>query len=130
MCTFNVTEEYGADPAKIKWNVVRGDNASLKVEFLENDEITYYDTSDWSYSATTYDPSGDVLDELEVVEHNGYVEIKADSSITENWGSGYKGVVAELRFDLQVTINSIPKTIWSPVVGTVYVIGDITPGGL
>ena len=130
MCTFNITEEHGADPAKIKWNVVRGDNASLKVEFLENDETTYYDTSDWSYSATTYDPSGDVLDELEVIENDGYVEIKADSSITENWGAGYKGVVAELRFDLQVTINSIPKTIWSPVVGTICVIGDITPGGL
>ena len=45
-------EVFGADPARIKWQIVRGDTSPLRVEFLEDDEITYFDTSDWSFEAT------------------------------------------------------------------------------
>ena len=42
MCTSSI-EKYGANPANIQWTVVRGDSATLKIEFLENDESTYLD---------------------------------------------------------------------------------------
>lgn len=122
-------ESFGANPANIKWTVVRGDSAKLKVEFLENDETTYYDTSDWTYSATAYDASGDFLDELDVIVNNGYVEISASSDVTSNWGTRYKSVVAELPFDLQVNIQST-NTTWTPVIGTICVLADISPGSL
>lgn len=129
MCV-SETEQHGANVANIQWKVVRGDSANLKIEFLEDDEVTYFDTSDWSYVATSYDPNGDVLDDLPVVASDGYVEIKVAPAITENWGSGYKSVVTELKFDLQVTINDGSNTTWTPVIGTICVLGDITPGGL
>jgi hypothetical protein len=124
-------EVFGADPAHIKWNVVRGDTSPLRIEFLEDDEETYFDTSGWTYRATTYDSKTDFLDELEVTPGEGYVDIMAPSSITELWGSGYKSIVAELIFDLQVTIdvlniNMDGPTIWTPVIGTVSVIGDVS----
>ena len=117
-------EIFGADPVRIKWNVVRGDTSPLRIEFLQDDETTYFDTSTWDYIATSYDPKGDILDELEVVAHSGYIDITAPSSITEYWGTGYKSSVAELIFDLQVTIDN--DTIWTPVIVTITVIGDVS----
>ena len=117
-------ETFGADPARIKWQIVRGDTSPLRVEFLQDDEETYFDTSDWTYEATTYDPQSDVLDNLEVTAGEGYVDILAPSFITQLWGTGFKSVVTELTFDLQVTIDG--ETIWTPVIGTISVIGDVT----
>ena len=57
-------ETFGADPVQIKWNVVRGDKASLRIEFLNNDESTYFDTSDWSFKSQAYDSKTDIIDEL------------------------------------------------------------------
>lgn len=118
---------FGADPVNIKWNVVRGDTSSLRIEFFENDEVTAFDTADWDYLATAYDFKADVLDELEVVPGNGYVDIKASSDITANWGTGYGRTTAELAFDLQVTLSD-GTTVWTPVVGTISVIADVTGG--
>ena len=117
-------EVFGADPATIKWNIVRGDTSPLRVEFLQDDEISYFDTTGWEFKATSYDPKSDYLDELEVTAHSGYVDIMAPASITELWGTGYKSIVAELTFDLQVIIDS--DTVWTPLIGTISVIGDIT----
>jgi len=129
MCTPEL-EKLGATPANIQWTVVRGDTATLKVEFFEDDEATYFDTSDWTFAATSYDAAGDFLDELSVTSENGYVIITAPAEITENWGTSFKSVVAELPFDLQVTIDDNGEiTTWTPVIGTICVIGDITPGG-
>jgi hypothetical protein len=116
-------EIFGADPARIKWNVVRGDTASLRVEFLDNDEVTYFDTSDWEYVASSYDPKGDIIDELTVTPGNGYVDIVAGPDLTQYWGTGYGSALAELNFDLQVTIGD---TIWTPVIGSILVIGDVS----
>jgi len=117
-------EVFGADPARIKWQIVRGDTSPLRVEFLEDDEVTYFDTSDWVFEATSYDPQSDALDSLEITAGDGYVDILAPSSITQLWGTGYKTIVTELTFDLQVTIDS--DTVWTPLIGTISVIGDIT----
>lgn len=116
-------EIFGADPARIKWNVVRGDTASLRVEFLNNDETTYFDTVGWEYIASSYDPKGDIIDELTVVPGNGYVDIIAGPDLTQYWGTGYGSALAELNFDLQVTIDN---TVWTPVVGNILVIGDVS----
>jgi hypothetical protein len=117
-------EVFGADPARIKWQIVRGDTSPLRVEFLQDDETTYFDTSDWTYEATTYDPQSDFLDALEVTAGEGYVDILAPASITEFWGTGYKSIVTELTFDLQVVIDE--NTVWTPLIGTISVIGDVT----
>lgn len=129
MCS-PIIEKFGATPANIQWTVVRGDTATFRVDFLENDEVTFFDTSDWTYKATAYDKSGDFLDELIVEVEDGYVIVKAPADLTANWGSAYRSVVAELPFDLQVKIvDGSDITIWSPVIGTICVLGDVTPGG-
>jgi hypothetical protein len=117
-------EIFGADPARIKWQIVRGDTSPLRVEFLQDDEVTYFDTSDWTFIATTYDPQSDTLDELTVTPGSGYVDILAPASLTSQWGLGYKTIVTELTFDLQVTIDA--DVIWTPLIGTISVIGDIS----
>lgn len=119
-------EIFGADPANITWQVVRGDTATIRVEFLEDDESTYFDTTGWTYAATTYDFRGDVLDELEVTSGAGYADILASSDITALWGQGYRSAAAELAFDLQVTIDN--ETVWTPVLGTIRVLADVTGG--
>jgi hypothetical protein len=123
-------QKFGANPATIQWNVVRGDTATLNVEFLYSDEITPWDTSTWSYKATTYDAVGDLLDELLTTATTGAVTITAPASTTLSWGTAYDTIVAELPFDLQVQIeNEGEDTVWTPIVGTIRVLGDITPGG-
>ena len=131
MCAPTI-EKYGASPANIQWTVVRGDDATLKVEFFEDDEITAYDTDGWTYSSTAYDTTGAVLDELTVTEDDGYAIISIPADIAINWGTQYKSVVSELPFDLQVTIpggSGEEDTIWTPVIGTICVLGNVTPGG-
>jgi len=124
------TEIFGADPANIQWRVVRGDTGSLRVEFLEDNEIDFYDTTGWIFRATAYDQSGNVLDALDCEPGEGFVDIKAYPSVTKNWGLKYNRTVAELPFDVQVTIPElIEDTVWTPVIGTIYVLGDVTPGG-
>ena len=124
-------QKYGADPASVQWKVVRGDTASLEIEFLEIDETTPFDTDGWTYKATSYDATGSVLDDLPVTATTGVAMITVDPCITEKWGTAYKTVVAELPFDLQITIPAASgePTVWTPVIGTICVLGDITPGG-
>ena len=131
MCAPTV-EKYGASPANIQWTVVRGDSATLKIEFFEDNETTYWDTDGWTFLSTAFDPTGAVLDELIVTDEQGYVTISIPASTTLNWGNQYKSVTAELPFDLQVTIpggSGEEDTIWTPVVGTICVLGNVTPGG-
>jgi hypothetical protein len=127
MANLCAPEIFGADPVTIQWRVIRGDTATLKVEFYEDDEATYYDTDGWTYKCTAYDQFGDVLDALDCEAFEGYVNITGSPSLTENWGTGYQSTVAELPFDLQVITPE--DIVWTPVVGTIYVIGDVTPGG-
>jgi hypothetical protein len=131
MCASTI-EKYGASPANIQWTVVRGDTATLLVEFLEDDEITPFDCDSWTFKATSYDPMGNVLDNLTTTVDDNKVTITAPASITENWGTGYNQVAAELRFDLQVIIEGgsglDADTVWTPVIGTICVLSDMTPG--
>jgi hypothetical protein len=125
--TMSIPESFGNTPAIVKWNVVRGDTARLRVDFLENDETTTFDIEEWNFASTTYDNRGDVLDSLTVEVEDGYVNIIAPPEITSFWGSGYNGTVAEIAFDLEVQIDDI---IWTPVLGTIKVAADVTAGTL
>lgn len=127
MTTYSVPQQIGANPANPQWTVVRGDTAVLKIEFYEDDEVTPLDISSWTAISSAYDYKGDVIDELNVVTDVGYIEITALGAVTSQWGLGYKTVVAELAFDLQVTIGN---TIWTPVIGTIRVLGDVSGGSL
>ena len=120
-------EFYGANPVNYQWTIVRGDTAVLRIEFVENDEETAFDTSAWDYAATVYDSKGNQLDDLDVTPGTGYVEITARPDITESWGTGFRGVVAELAFDLEVTFEDV---VWTPVIGTIKVLADVTGGSL
>jgi hypothetical protein len=123
----SIPESFGNTPAIVKWNVVRGDTARLRVDFLENNETTVFDISEWNFASTTYDNRGDILDSLTVEVENGYVNIIATPEITSFWGTGYNGTVAEIAFDLEVQIGDI---IWTPVLGTIKVAADVTAGTL
>ena len=122
----SIIEQYGANPKTIQWNIVRGDTASLRVEFLENDEITKIDTSEWTYLATVFNSFENETVSLSLVPSDGYVDITATPEQTSSWGVGYSSLVAELPFDLQITTGEI---VWTPIIGTVCVLSDVTPGG-
>jgi hypothetical protein len=124
------TLAFGADPVTMQWSVVRGDTGTLRVEFYESNEVDFYDTTGWIFRATAYDQSGNVLDALDCEPGEGFVDITAYPSVTKNWGSKYSSVVAQLPFDLQVIIpEEIEDIVWTPVIGTIQVLGDVTPGG-
>ena len=121
-------EQYGADPSTIQWSVVRGDSSTLRIEFFENDEVTAYSTTGWSYISTAYNPVNDITYTLTTSGGTGYVDITAPPNMTDDWGTGYSSVVAELAFDLQVTKPD--ATVWTPIIGTICVLSDITGGNL
>ena len=124
----SMPELFGAEPANIQWTIVRGDTSPLRIQFVQDDETTPYDTDGWEYAASAYDFRGDIIDELEVNSGDGYAEINIPTELSEQWGTGYTRIVAELAFDLQVTIDGL--TVWTPVIGTIKVLGDITGGSL
>jgi hypothetical protein len=113
----------------INWKVVRGDTSRLRVEFLENNEVDGYDTSDWTYVSTAYNKLNQESYTLQIIPNEGYVDIIASAEMTSEWGTLRTGVAAELDFDLQVTFDD--DTVWTPVVGVISVTADITLyGGL
>ena len=119
----------GSNPAMINWKVVRGDTSRLRVEFLENDEVDNYDTSDWTYPSTAYDKVTGIAHTLTVTPSPGYVDIIAPADVTAEWGTARSGIAAELDFDLQVTFDD--DTVWTPVIGVISVSADMTLyGGL
>jgi hypothetical protein len=128
MCGTSSINQVGANPVNIKWKVVRGDTATLRVDFLEDDEVTPIDIDDWSFISSSYDSSGDLLDELTVDKYDGYVIITAPAETTKYWGVGYKSIVADLPFDLEITTDD--DVICTPIIGTITVYSDITPGAL
>jgi hypothetical protein len=122
----------GATPANIHWNVIRGDTAKLRISFFESNEVDEFDTDGWTYTATAYNPATNNYYELLIVEGNGYIDIIALPEVSNSWGTASSGIVAELSFDLEVKIPAVSPetedTVWTPVIGTISVTGDITRG--
>jgi hypothetical protein len=118
----------GANPVSFQWVVTRGDTSPLRVYFYEPDEVSFFDMTGWDFTSTAYDFKNDISDELEISVGEGYVDITAPASITGYWGTGYATTVAELAFDLQVTLTD--DSVWTSVIGTIKVLGDVTGGSL
>jgi hypothetical protein len=117
-----VADFFGADPARIVWKIVRGDSSTIKIDFLENDEATGFDTTGWDYMAIAYNPRTDSEYELEVSVNDSSISITAPADVTAEWGTTYGSVVAELLFDLEVNTGD---EIWTPILGTISVLGDV-----
>jgi hypothetical protein len=115
-------EFFGSDPARVTWKIVRGDTSSIKVSFLQDNETTPYSTVGWDFVSIAYDPKTDSEFELETSMASNVLTITAPSDVTVEWGSTYGSVVAELLFDLQVDTGA---EIWTPIVGTISVVGDV-----
>jgi hypothetical protein len=128
------TQVLGANPANIHWNVVRGDTAKIRMSFFDSNESNQSDISSWSYLATAFNPQTKTKYNLDVVYGDEYIEIVALPETTSLWGTADSGTVAELFFDLEITIPAEDPEdddiIWTPVIGTISVIGDITRGVL
>jgi len=141
----------GANPVNVQWNVVRGDTATLRIDFLQDDEVTYVDVSNWAVDATAYDSKTQTSYELAVSFIDEFIVILADSktqtsyelavsfidefivilaepNVTAQWGTGTKYRINELNFDVEVTLPD--GSIWTPVIGTISVISDVTGGAL
>jgi hypothetical protein len=116
--------EVGSNPANVTWNVVRGDTATLLVQFFENDEVTPIDTDNWTFAASAYNPRTNTRYTLGTDEGSNAVTISADPATTEEWGTGISSTVAELTYDLEVTLQD--GVVWTPVIGTIKVTGDVT----
>lgn len=121
-------DSFGSEPYYAQWKVVRGDTAEFKVEFYKQDGKTPEDISEWTFAATAYDSKGNVQNTLTVNTFDGYVVVTAPPSITTTWGDGFKTVVKELSFDLEATLAD--NKVWTPVIGTITVLGDVTRGTL
>lgn len=127
MTAYSVPQQFGATPLNTQWVIVRGDTSVVRFEFYEDDEVTPLDTSGWTALSAAYDYRGDIIDELYVHVGDGFIEITALPEVTSQWGLGYNAVVAELAYDLQITTGG---TVWTPVIGTIKVLGDVSGGSL
>ena len=126
--TLCAPDVYGLEPVNITWNVVRGDTASLRIDFLEDDEQTTYNITGWDITATVYNPKTEGFQELDVTKEDGYVIVTAEADVTGTWGTGIRARVNELSFDVEVVLDD--NSVWTPVRGFISVIGDVTGGSL
>ena len=126
--TLCAEEVLGSTPVNIEWNIVRGDTATLRVDFLEDDEATLYDITNWGIEATVYNPKNGVTNELEITKNNGWIVVTAESDLTSQWGDGIRYRANELNFDIEVTLQD--NTVWTPVIGVISLISDVTGAGL
>ena len=126
-CSSNSPATIGAEPTNVKWNVVRGDDISTTFEFYEDDGVTPKNTAGWTFLASAYNAKTATKYTLTVASGAGYVTVSANSAMTSGWGTGSSSIVAELIFDLQVTISGEK---WTPVLGTIVVRPDITGSAL
>jgi hypothetical protein len=114
----------GSSPVNVKWNIVRGDTATLRIDFLEDDETTPYDISSWVIESTVYNPKTGARNDLEITKNSGWIVVAARADITAQWGDGFRYRVNELNFDVEVTLAD--GTVWTPVVGFVSLISDVS----
>ena len=126
-CSSNSPITLGSEPQSIKWNIVRGDDASAVFEWYEDDGVTLKNTTSWTYAASAYDPKTTTKYTLTCTSGTGNVTVSIPNSMSSAWGTGSSAIVADLIFDLQITINSKK---WTPVIGNIVVRSDITGSSL
>lgn len=129
-CSNSDIHIFGALPINAQWRIVKGNTSILQISFLEQDEVTNFDTTGWTFLASVYDKYNDSLEELETSFVGGVLSITALADQTANWGPQNRFSKAELRFDLLVTI---PQTgddyVWTPISGTICLLSDVQTGG-
>jgi len=126
-CSSDSVISIGAEPSNIKWTIVRGDDASATFYWYEDDGVTAKNTTGWTYLASAYDPKTETKYSLTITSAAGYVTVSIPNAISLSWGLGSSTIVAELKFDLQVTIDSKK---WTPIIGNIVVYSDITGSSL
>ena len=126
-CSSDSVISIGAEPSNIKWTIVRGDDASATFNWYSDDGVTAKDTTGWTYLASAYNPKTSTKYTLTVTSAAGYVTVSIPNATSALWGTGSSNIVAELKFDLQVTISSKK---WTPVIGNIVVYSDITGSAL
>jgi hypothetical protein len=126
-CSSDSVISIGAEPSNIKWTIVRGDDASATFYWYEDDGATVKDTTGWTYLASAYNAKTSTKYTLTVASAAGYVTVSIPNATSAQWGTGSSNIVAELKFDLQVTISSKK---WTPVIGNIVVYSDITGSAL
>ena len=126
-CSSDSPITIGAEPQNVKWSVVRGDDAAATFEWYENDGVTLKNTSTWTYSASAYNQKTSTKYALTCTTGAGYVIVQIPSATSAQWGTGSSNIVAELKFDLQVTIDSKK---WTPILGNIVVYSDISGSAL
>jgi hypothetical protein len=114
----------GSSPVNVKWNIVRGDTATLRIDFLQDDEVTPYNISSWVIESSVYNPKTGARNDLEITKNSGWIVVTARADLTAQWGDGFRYRVNELNFDVEVTLAD--GTVWTPVVGVVSLISDIS----
>jgi hypothetical protein len=117
----------GSEPSNIKWTIVRGDDASADFMWYEDDGVTLKNTTTWTYLASAYNPKTSTKYSLTCTAGTGLVTVSIPNTVSALWGTGSLSTVADLTFDLQVTIAG---KIWTPVIGTITVRSDITESSL
>ena len=122
-CSSDSPISIGAEPQNVKWTIVRGDDASAVFEWYENDGVTPKDTTGWTYLSSAYDAKTSTKYSLTTTAEAGKVTVTIPNATSALWGTGSAAIVAELIFDLQVTINSKK---WTPILGSIVVRSDIT----
>jgi len=75
-----------------------------------------------------FDPRTTLFDELDVAVNSGHIIVTAPSDLTQNWGTGIRSRINELSFDVEVTLDD--GSVWTPVRGFIYLIGDVSGGTL
>lgn len=117
----------GSEPSNIKWTIVRGDDASALFEWYEDDGVTLKNTSTWTYAASAYDPKTKTKYTLNCTAGTGNVTVAIPNTTSALWGTGSAAIIAELNFDLQITISGKK---WTPILGNIIVRSDITGSAL
>lgn len=112
----------GEAPAKIIWNLVRGDDSSIDITLLADDGLPM-NTDGWTYfSKASYNGT---LYSLNTTSVDHVVTIKATANTTALWGEGKTtNPAAQLPFDLEAIRDDGTK--WTPVIGRIVVVPDIT----
>ena len=114
----------GSTPVNIEWNIVRGDTATLRVDFLQDDEVTAYDITTWGIECTVYNPKNGANNDLDITKNDGWIVVTARADLTAQWGDGIRYRANELNFDIEVTLND--GTVWTPVIGVISLIADVS----
>lgn len=130
MSCANTIQTFGTNPINAQWKINKGNTSVLEITFLEQDEVTPFDITGWTVVANVYDKYNDSLTELTTGFAGETLIITASADQTSTWGPANRFSIAELRFEVVVTIPQMGDDyIWTPISGTICLLSDVATGG-